>query len=117
MATDYLDEVAYRNARWERIKRLMIVGILALSIVLVGGLTYLVAEIRLNQQSGRQVLDLIQSCTTPGQPCYDDSQKRTAGAIRSINQVTITAAFCAAHNPAATVPKLHTCIIRHLDQQ
>lgn len=50
--------------------------------------------------------DQIESCTTPGEDCFKRSQKATASAVGSINQVAVYASACAADaDPALPVRK------------
>lgn len=64
-------------------------------------------------------LELIQSCTTPGEPCYDDGQKRTAAAVGDINRVIVLAAACSVGlDPDYSVDKrqvaIQECVIERL---
>lgn len=50
-------------------------------------------------QAAEQTANEIHSCVTPGQPCYERSQKQTGAAVSTINRVIILAAACAADLP------------------
>jgi uncharacterized Ntn-hydrolase superfamily protein len=75
-----------------------------------------VNQTRLLRQITR-VSKRIRSCTTPGQPCFTDAQKRTGDAVASINRVVILAAACAV-GQTGTVPEIksaiQTCVINGL---
>jgi hypothetical protein len=46
-------------------------------------------------RSAQETGDAIHSCVTPGEPCFERSQRHTASAVSSINRVVILAAACA----------------------
>lgn len=64
-------------------------------------------------------LQLIQSCTTPGEKCYEDAQARTAKAVGDINRVVVLAAACSVGlDPQLEVPArqsaIQACVIDRL---
>jgi hypothetical protein len=66
-----------------------------------------------------QTLKLIQSCTTPGEECYEDGQRRTAQAVGDINRVIVLAAACSVGlDPQLPVAERQTqissCVIQRL---
>jgi hypothetical protein len=50
-----------------------------------------------------QVSRQIQSCTTPGKPCYQDGQRRTGEAVSNIGRSSIAAAVCVVKIPAEEI--------------
>jgi hypothetical protein len=78
-------------------------------------------EIRDQQQtntplliSTNRTLQIVEDCTTPGQPCYDRGQERLASAIADINQVSIYAAACADQPRRQSVEQIQSCVISKL---
>lgn len=66
-----------------------------------------------------RVLALVQSCTTPGEECYEDGQRRTAQAVGDINRVIVLAAACSVGlDPQLPVAERQTqissCVIQRL---
>lgn len=43
----------------------------------------------------------INSCVTPGRPCFKESQERTAGVLANVQQIVILAAACAVDETAS----------------
>lgn len=66
------------------------------------------------REANDRVLAKIRSCTTPGEKCFQESQRRTAQVVADINQVTVLAAVCAANAPQPTVPIIEECIREQL---
>lgn len=64
--------------------------------------------------------DEVHSCVTPGEPCYERAQRKTAGAVSNINRVVILAAACAVGR-TGTVTEIETqiqaCVIDGLARQ
>jgi hypothetical protein len=56
----------------------------------------------------------IEDCTTPGRPCFDESQKRLAEVIVSINDYATYAAACADRPRQQTVEEIQTCIVAQI---
>jgi hypothetical protein len=90
---------------------ILFVGI-SLSIILMFT-TYTVHQIRSQQvqsrgtllsataaaEAARETAESIHSCVTPGESCYERSQRQQAGAVADINRVVILAAACAVDLP------------------
>jgi len=122
--------LAGRVARAERIKRILIVFIAVVVTVALGLLGVVVAkqsqtidEIRATQQDGspssKRIITLterIVDCTTPGRPCYDDAQKRTAGAVGSINEITAIAVACGDQVGAQTIAQIRACVAAQVEE-
>jgi len=73
--------------------------------------------IRDTQVDNHTVLDTIQDCTQPSGDCYMRGQKRTAGAVASINRVVILAAACAVGKHGTEIEiqsQIQTCVIEGL---
>jgi heme exporter protein D len=66
------------------------------------------------REANDRVLEKIRSCTTPGEKCFRQSQRRTAKVVADINQVTVLAAVCAANASQPTVPVIEECIREQL---
>lgn len=77
---------------------------------------YLAETIRQNQKAGRQVLDRVNDCTTPGRKCFDQGQRRTANVVGDINRVTIYAASCGAQYPGE-VAQVEACVRRQMEAE
>ncbi|MEO6203793.1 MAG: hypothetical protein ABIO67_00180 [Mycobacteriales bacterium] len=97
-----------------------------LTTAVVSALT--LAQIRDTQLDGtplgRKLLvssDQILSCTTPGQPCYERSQKQTAGAVGSLAEgarmAAAAAAACANSPGIVGYPAIKGCVDRTLAEQ
>lgn len=123
-----------RVGRAELWKRRLIVFIAVAVTGLFVGLGFVIAkqgetinEIRATQQDGspssRRIIaltNLIAGCVTPGKPCYDDGQKRTAGAVGSINEITAIAVACGDQAGEQTVAQIRACVaeqVEELDKQ
>lgn len=99
-------------------------SVAVLVLMLVGALettSTTVTAIRESQESNVQaressdkVLEAIQSCTTPGEKCFRESQRRTAEVVSSINDVTVLAAVCAANLDPPTIDQIESCIRSNL---
>lgn len=117
-------ELEKRIGRAELWKRRLIVFIAIAVTCVFGLLGYVIVrqgatidEIRATQQDGspsqRRLIDLtnlIADCVTPGRPCYDDGQKRTAGAVGSINEITAIAVACGDRAGEQTVAEVRACV-------
>ena len=113
-------------------RALVVVGLVLLSLILgmqlfatvqTGHVTDGVAaqqdRIRGTQKNNTELLKLVKSCTTPGQPCYERGQQQTAGAVATINRVVVLAAACSVGiSPALTVverqARIQGCVIDRL---
>ena len=98
MTTD--DEAARRRTRAELATRIFLVTILLLataSLVLISSVTIATQQ---RAKENRETLATIKSCTQPSGSCYQDGQRRTAGAVSSINQVIVLAAACSVGLPS-----------------
>jgi len=71
-------------------------------------------------RNAQSTADDIHSCVTPGLPCFQRAQRRTAGAVASINRVVILAAACAV-GKTGTVSQIQVaiqnCVISRLAEQ
>lgn len=88
----------------EFVTRLFILTLVALLLVAVG---YIV-EIRVTQTHNTKKTDKtvqtlavvkslskqINSCVTPGMPCYQQGQQRTAGVLSDVSRIVILSAAC-----------------------
>jgi hypothetical protein len=65
--------------------------------------------------TGKKLLssaERIEECTTPGQPCFKDSQQRTADVIAEINRVAVYAASCADRPGVQGEDEIYACVVR-----
>jgi len=123
-------ELEHRVGRAELWKRRLIVFIAVAVTCLFILLSYVIArqgqtieEIRATQQDGspssRRLItlsNLIADCVTPGRPCYDDGQKRTANAVGSINEITAITVACGDLPGEQTVAQIRACVTKQLDE-
>lgn len=96
-----------------------LVGVL--SGLVVVGLLYLIVQtygvvelIREDQGTNARTFERIESCTTPGEECFEDSQERTGEVIDNINLVAIVAAACADQSATQTVREIRECVVEEL---
>jgi predicted PurR-regulated permease PerM len=70
--------------------------------------------IRQTQRDNAELLTLIRSCTTPGQKCFNESQKRTADVVADLNRVAVYAASCADKRGVQGEDEIYACVIKLL---
>ena len=85
-------------------------GMLAVVLVYLAVIATRIAAV---QKDSIKRGDEIQSCTTPGEPCYERAQAQQRAAVSSINQVAIVAAACGAEHPG-DVKATQTCVEKEL---
>lgn len=122
------DEAQMRRvARYEFVKRALIIFTAAVVTIILGVLVALAAQsastthaIRETQVDNHTLLDTINDCTQPSGDCYMRGQKRTGDAVASINRVVILASACAV-GKTGTVAKIQSdiqqCVIDRLARQ
>jgi hypothetical protein len=103
------EQQARKIARADLVTRLFILVVLVSVVSGVALMTVLSVQSAHRGRENHQLLQTVQSCTTPGQPCFHEAQKRTAGAVASINRVVILAAACAVGR-TGTVAEIQTAI-------
>lgn len=86
--------------------------VLQLTATLVGADN--TSTIRQSQRNNAETLQIIKSCTTPGQECFDRGQKQTADVVADINRVAVLAAACADRPRQQTVEDIQSCVISRL---
>lgn len=52
----------------------------------------------------------IEECTTPGLPCFEESQERLGQTVGTLNRYALAAAYCADRPGAQTIAQLEACI-------
>lgn len=57
-----------------------------------------------------QLLEIIHSCLTPGQPCYQQAQQQRAMTARDSRRVVVAAVTCAVVTPNPTVQTVGACV-------
>jgi len=122
--TSHDPELARRVARADFFGRLTRIVALGLLIGILGLLVWLAISIRDTQlegtPTGKAILESsnrIKSCTTPGADCYERGVRAQAGAISSINEITIYAVTCGQQNPDASVTVVQDCVQSLYDEQ
>jgi hypothetical protein len=70
--------------------------------------------IRQTQHDNAEALRLIRSCTTPGEKCFNESQKRTADVVTDLNRVAVYAASCADRRGVQGEDEIYACVVRLL---
>jgi predicted PurR-regulated permease PerM len=135
MPDGYRDDLARREGRAERLKRVLILLTAVTSVVALVFLIWVVILIRQTQTTNAPVViqtaqntkeihrlaERIQSCTEPQGQCYQDAQARQADLIGEprgpINTVTVLATYCQLTKGADTVPEIIACVDHQLAQQ
>lgn len=74
----------------------------------------LVVQIYQVTQQNNRLNERIVDCTTPGRPCFEEGQKRTAEAVALLNQYTEAAVVCADREGSQPRPVVRACILRSL---
>lgn len=69
------------------------VATVALALALAG-LLWMTFQIRGLAQDNRELSETINSCTTPGEECFEDAQARTQGVVQRILEGQIAAQEC-----------------------
>ena len=91
-------------------RRYQFVGWLAAIIaglLLIATLAYGVVT----QTQNRQGVSILVNCTTPGHECYERGRSTQNGAVGTITQVSIVAAWCAKTlPPSVTLGQMQNCI-------
>lgn len=68
--------------------------------------------------NGAKILQLISSCTTPGQACYQRGQANQAKIISIVDthldSTILASVVCANRAPNASLPELRACVIKEL---
>lgn len=125
------DDQARREARAEFVTRLFTLALVLLLLVAVG---YIV-EIRVTQKHNTKKNDQtvqtlavvkslskqINSCVTPGMPCYQQGQQRTAGVLGSVERIIILSAACSVdvsqtESVDQRISDITSCVTKRLTQ-
>lgn len=72
-----------------------------------------VANASLNRQNAR-IVERIESCTTVGGECYEQSQRRTGDVIGQIIRAGIYTHLCLRDHPDATDRQVEACVMKNL---
>jgi len=110
---------AQAAAETQRKHNRRMITLLVIVAVLVAGLAMLSisnrrlgqANSNLNRQNAR-IVERIESCTTVGGECYEQSAERTQDAIRQLMLVDIAVAQCS--NRTDTDAELEECVTRYV---
>ena len=76
--------------------------------------TKTVESAKIAAREAQRGTDRIEECTTPGRPCYDQGQKRTADVVSDLNRVAVFAAACADKAGVQGEDEIFSCVIRLL---
>lgn len=68
-----------------------------------------VAQLRQLAADNARSIALIESCTTEGGKCYDDSRKGTADVIRVLNEFTTYVVACADQPGPQNAARIRAC--------
>jgi Tfp pilus assembly protein PilE len=118
---------AKKAVRAELATRVFVVAILALFAITAWGVVLIrnqqtqsvttLQSAKAAAASAARTAKTIESCTTPGQPCFQRSQKATGKAVANINRVVILAAACAVDQHGSVVhiqTAIQSCVIERL---
>lgn len=69
-------------------------------------------------ENTNETLKIIRECTTPGEPCYDRGQRRTATLVRdltnNLTRVSAYAAACADQPRQQSTDEIFACVVARL---
>lgn len=105
------------EARELFVKRVLMLIAAVLVVMMVGGTAVGTFLIR-NQQTDRAPITdgiakntaVIQGCTTPGEKCYERSQKQLRDAISQLNQFGALVAACSSGGETRTYEQVVRCV-------
>jgi hypothetical protein len=83
-------------------RRMAVAFMAAALMVALGAVLYIAVQIRGTQIEGSPTGKRIESCTTPGKPCYDRGQAQTAKAVAQLLTGNVNALACAMQVPPGT---------------
>jgi type VI protein secretion system component VasK len=111
-------KAAERARRRESQINLVIIGVLAVFVLLVGVVTWQNNQvIRQTQQTN----DTIADCTSPAGECYKSGQRRTAAVVEDLIRASTFVAQCARLRPGESGPEfdafLEQCVAEKLGLQ
>lgn len=103
----------------------LVIGLLTLFVKMSSQTDAIRQTQQTNTETSRvsqRTLDAIESCTTPGKPCYQNGQTQTAKAVGDINRVVVLAAACSVGlDPHLSVGDrqavISSCVITRLARQ
>jgi hypothetical protein len=75
------------------------------------------ASILHNGEISKQSVDILVDCTTPQGECYKSGNKSQSSAVRSINEVSILAAYCANKPENKTADTIRACIQDEINKE
>jgi hypothetical protein len=123
------DEATYRRALWLKRAVVFLCGTVALLSVAVA--TIVTVSIRLDQldntaaieastvaaENARKTVERIEDCTTPGQKCFEDGQRRAGVLVQNLSDVIILASACASKPYEQTPAQIEVCVRQKLAAQ
>lgn len=94
---------------------------LVLGLAAAGLVVYVLYSILQAAQTTKSIRDTqqtVKACTTPGQPCYERSQRQLAATVSGLTTANrrsaAAAAACAASLPRPSYAAVYRCVIRTL---
>jgi hypothetical protein len=91
-----------------------VMALLVTVAILVAALTLMAVSNRLLNNQNRSIVERIESCTTVGGECYEQSSRRTGEAAASIIRAGIYTQRCLTENPRATDAEIEACVFNRM---
>lgn len=104
----------FKAALLSRVQRAMLLIGMFILVCLVGVVGWGVLVLTHTADQNKENGDLIRDCVTPQGQCYQDGSKRSAEAVKTINDVIVAAAACARSTPGGTVEEIRACVVKTL---
>lgn len=83
--------------------------LVAFLAILVGALTAATVSGVYESRSNGDVLKIVKDSVDPGGKRFQRGQDQTAGAVRSINEISVLAAYCA--HRSSDLPSIQACVL------
>lgn len=106
-------ENAQMRRRQEKQNR-RVMALLAAVTVLVAALVLMAVSNRVLNRQNRSIVERIESCTTVGGECYEQSSRRTDEVASHIIRAQIYAQRCLNQHPTATDAVIEKCVFERL---
>jgi hypothetical protein len=91
-----------------------VLALLVAVAVLVAALTLMAVSNRLLNNQNKQIVERIESCTTAGGECYEESARRTGNVVATVIRADIYTARCLAADPTASDAAIEKCVLDRL---
>lgn len=110
-----LDARVDSRVKWYSVSRVLLLVFIGLMLAgIAGGLGTIAVQnnqVLLNVQTGT---DRLVDCTTPGGKCYEQGSRSQSAAVKTINEMSVYAAYCAHKPDNDTVQEIKSCIEQEL---